>query len=73
MDIAAGGSVGEALDYIIATKVLQKIKGKHSIRVDDLEELRDLIQGTWIDNLSNHGPDRSLEVIEDEIKELRLG
>ena len=73
VDIAAGGSVGEALDYIIATKVLQKVKGKHSIRVDDLEELRDFIQGTWIDNLSNHGPVRSLEVIEDEIKELRLG
>ena len=73
VDIAAGGSVGEALDYIIATKVLQKVKGKHSIKMDDLEELRDLIQGTWIDDLSNHGPARSLKVIEDEIKELRLG
>ena len=73
VDIAAGGSVGEALDYIIATKVLQKVKGKHSIRVDDLEELRELIQDTWIDDLSKHGPDRSLEVIDEEIKELRLG
>ena len=73
VNIAAGGSLGESLDHIIATRVLQKIKGKHSIQVDALEELAERLTETWIDKKPGHGPDRTLETIAEEISELRLG
>ena len=73
VDIAAGGSVGESLDHIIATRVLQKIKGKHSIQVDALEELAEWLKETWIDKGPDRDPKRTLEAIALQISELRLG
>jgi hypothetical protein len=46
---AAGGSLGEALDHLVATKVVKKIAGKHSLRLDDLKELEARIPGGWPD------------------------
>ena len=71
VDLAAGGSLGEALDHLLATKVLKKIQGRHSIRPDALEELAALIEEGWLDR--NHGPELTLASIQNEIEELRLG
>lgn len=71
VDIAAGGSLGEALDHIVATKVLQKIKGRHSIRPEALEELSEHLSNSWIDPV--YGPDRSQRVIQDQLSELGFG
>lgn len=71
VDVAAGGSLGEALDHILATKVLRKVQGRHSIRPDALEELAERIERDWVDKV--HGPERAIEAIRAEIEELRLG
>jgi len=71
VDISAGGSLGEALDHIMATKVLRKIQGRHSIRPDALEELAALVDTRWPDPA--HRPGRTLAAIAAEIDDLRLG
>ena len=73
VNIAAGGSISEALDYIIATKVLKKIKGKHSIKEDKLQELRELIESSWGKIDDKNLPERTIKEIELEIAELKLG
>lgn len=71
VDIAAGGSLGEALDHIVATKVLRKIQGRHSLRRESLEELVELIDRTWPD--STRKPTLTSATIAEEIRELDFG
>ena len=70
VNIAAGGSVGEALDHIVATKVLRKIEGRHSLRRESLEELAELIGNTWPDR--TRGPLLTNETIAREIRDLEF-
>jgi hypothetical protein len=41
---AAGGSVGEGIDHIIATKLIRKIRGRHDNRPEYVRELRDQVE-----------------------------
>lgn len=66
VDIAAGGTFGEALDHLVATKVFRKVQGWHSLRRDSLEELRSHIDRTWPDR--NHHPSKTIAAIEHEIE-----
>lgn len=61
--IAAGGTIGEAADHILATKLLRKIRDKHDNRPEDLRELKDLIQREWNQLDSEVAPDASIELI----------
>jgi hypothetical protein len=47
VNVAAGGSLGEALDHVVATKVLRKIRGLHTVRKAELGELEKLIDENW--------------------------
>jgi len=71
VNIAAGGSLGEALDHILSTKVMKKVQGRHSVRTDVLSELSERIQKDWPD--SENPPSKTVERIEMVIDELRLG
>ena len=58
---AAGGSVGEAIDDIIATKLIRKIRGRHDNRPEYVRELRDQVQSglTAVDQNSFNSTDPS--------------
>lgn len=45
--VAAGGSVSEATDHILATKILRKIQNQFDVRPEDLSELQRQLTRTW--------------------------
>jgi len=45
--VASGGTCDEALDHILATKLLRKLRGKHEVRLKTLEQFRDTMVSTW--------------------------
>jgi hypothetical protein len=71
VNIAAGGSLGEALDHILSTKVMKKVEGRHSVRTDILSELSDKIQTEWPD--SDNPPSKTLKKIEMAKDDPRFG
>lgn len=68
--IAAGGSLGEACDHILATKILRKIRDRHDTPSSDLRKLKDLL-GYWLDSQTE--PKQSLAIIDTEIRRLEPG
>ena len=68
--IAAGGSVGEATDHILATKLLRKIRDRHDNRPEDIIALRERIQTEWRQLDKKAEPVRSLALLRDELHRL---
>jgi len=68
--IAAGGSIGEATDHILATKILRKLRDRHDTPVDDLKHLKEHIETSWelLDTASL--PEQSLKILQAEIHRL---
>ena len=67
--VAAGGSYGEALDLLIATRVLRRIRGRHDNQREDLQHLRDEIDGNWDDD-DYPKPEAIFSVIDHELRRL---
>ncbi len=68
--IAAGGSVGEATDHILATKLLRKIRDRHDNRPEDIIALRERIQTEWRQLDKKAEPVRSLALLRHELHRL---
>ena len=68
--MASGGSIGEATDHIMATKLLWKIRERHDNRPDDIIALRDLINSEWTTLDKKGSPDKSLSVLSEELHRL---
>lgn len=68
--VASGGSVGEATDHILATKLLRKIRDRHDNRPEDIIALRERIQTDWSLLDKRHEPRRSLTLLQDELQRL---
>jgi hypothetical protein len=63
--LASGGSKVEAVDHLVATKLLRKIRGRHETQQEDLNELEAAVRSTF--KLLGAGePEQSLRIIEDE-------
>jgi hypothetical protein len=60
--IAAGGTIGEAMDHIISTKILRKLLRRHDNKREDIEKVKNILQNEWLDN--NIMPEKSLLYIE---------
>ncbi|PTA66921.1 hypothetical protein [Deinococcus arcticus] len=45
--VAAGGTVAQATDHILASKVLRKVQNQFDVRPDDLTELQHQLRTTW--------------------------
>ena len=43
--VAAGGTVGEAVDHILATKLLRKVRDRHDTQPDDVTALQTSLTG----------------------------
>jgi hypothetical protein len=66
----AGGTVGEAMDHILATKLLRKIRDRHDNRPQDILELRETIQLEWSKLDSESDAKRSIELLTLELQRL---
>jgi hypothetical protein len=64
--VDAGGSVGEALDHLLETKLLRKLRDRHDVRTKPLEDLREQLAKTWLD--PSVGPERCLRLIDRELR-----
>lgn len=70
--VASGGSVGEAVDHILASKLLYKLKGRFDLKQDDLVALAEQIRGTWpdLETGGRDGPASSLAAVQQELRRL---
>ncbi|TNF32999.1 MAG: hypothetical protein EP329_08955 [Deltaproteobacteria bacterium] len=70
--VEAGGSVGEAMDHLLVTKVFRKLADRHDVRAEALGTLKDELLTTWLDLDKAHGPERCAALLDREI-EAKLG
>lgn len=63
--VGAGGSPSEAMDHLLATKVLRKLRDRHDVRIKSIEDLRDLLKKEWAAALGGE-PTRCLALLERE-------
>ncbi len=69
--VAAGGTVGEATDHVLAMRLLRKLKNRHDNRPEHLEELRQRILEAWPGLDKKYGrPVRSDRVLCKELRRL---
>jgi hypothetical protein len=64
---AAGGSVREAADHVVAMKVLRKIRGHYQFPSTAIDALRDDLPKIWEALPGTGEPVRSIELLEDEL------
>ena len=65
--VEAGGTVGEAMDHLLLTKVLRKLKHRHDVRATALEELNDQLLTAWDKLDKTNPPERCVGLIDNEI------
>jgi hypothetical protein len=68
--VAAGGTVGEAVDHILATKLLRKVRDRHDTRPEDLTALSERIAEAWPKLDKTTGAVRSMAIVRDELHRL---
>ncbi|MGK3982520.1 AAA family ATPase [Sorangium sp. So ce136] len=68
--IAAGGTIGEAADHVLATKVLRKVRDRHDTNADDIFAVKRRIEQAWPTLDAARGPEQSLRVLRGELKRL---
>ena len=69
--IACGGSKGEALDHLFASKILRKLKNRYNNRIEHLQHLMKAIEDSWLSFDGDSEPGRCLEILKSE--ERRIG
>jgi hypothetical protein len=71
--LAGGGDLTEAVDHLIATKLVRKLEDRFGVRPEDLESLADNIEIHW-DQLDPTGhPTKTLDGVRTEARKLRGG
>jgi len=70
---AAGGTLGEAVDHILATKILRKVRDRYDIPVTDFRELKETLNKEWSAIDQQTSPETSLTLINREIHRLEPG
>ena len=66
--VESGGSVGEAMDHLLVTKVFRKLKDRHDVQAAALDVLKDDLRVAWRDLDDAHGPDRCVALLQREIE-----
>lgn len=65
---ATGGTLGEAVDQMIGTRLLRRIQGRHDLMEEDLRHVLELLETEWLDN--TRAPTRSARVLKRELKRI---
>ena len=71
--IESGGSLTEAMDHLIATKLLRKVTGRFEFSLKDFEDLKSQIERLWLRIDPSGIPDRSFAAIKAECNRLVSG
>lgn len=66
--VAAGGTVAEATDHILASKILRKVQNQFDVRPEDLTALEDQLRKTW--PTLGGSPEKSSRCIEHALRRL---
>lgn len=66
--IAAGGTVGEAADHILAMRLLRKLKSRHNNRPERLEDLKRTVKDNWKELDSDALPAKSILLLDAELQ-----
>jgi hypothetical protein len=69
--LEANGSITEAVDHLVATKLVRKLEDRFGVRPEDLDELADNIETLW--DLDTEPPTKTAERIRKEANRLRGG
>jgi hypothetical protein len=64
---ACDGSIGEAMDHLLVTKVFRKLKDRHDVRAGALEELSGALNKDWEQLDEDSEPERCVALIKQEI------
>lgn len=73
--VAAGGSIDQALDHLLATRLFRagKVTGRHDVFREDLVAMQKAVDATWQALFPNEVAVRCAEAIEKDIKRLERG
>lgn len=69
----AGGDLTEAVDHLVATKLVRKLEDRFGVRPEDLNALADNIELRWDQLESGSHPSKTLEALRVESNRLRGG
>ena len=68
--VAAGGTVGDATDHMLAMRLLRKLKNRHDNRPEHIGELKRQIAESWKALDKESEPTRSTELLNSELRRL---
>ncbi|NOU32098.1 MAG: AAA domain-containing protein [Polyangiaceae bacterium] len=68
--VAAGGTVGEAVDHVLASKLLRKVRDRHDTRPEDLTALNARITEVWPTLEKGGSAKLSTNIVRDELRRL---
>ena len=73
--LETGATCGQALDHLLSTRVMRKgkVTGRYDVVADDLRKLQDLLENFWIDANLNGTPDKSIDLLESDIRRMEGG
>jgi len=66
--MACGGTLGEGLDQIIATRLLRRIRDRHDLVVEEVRDVLEIIEGNWPDKKCQ--PKASTKLLQRELRRL---
>lgn len=69
--LSGGGSLTEAMDHLVATKLVRKLEDRFGVRPEDLDQLADGVEKLW--KLDQEKPEKSIKRIRAEADRLRGG
>lgn len=68
--LEAGGTLGEALDQVVTTRLLRKLAGRHDTQAEDVESLQKVLRETWPCQETKE-PKAAMTFLDGELKRLR--
>lgn len=71
--LAGGGDLTEAVDHLVATKLVRKLEDRFGVRPEDLDALGDDIELQWDFLHHSSPPSKTLAALRNESKKLRGG
>ena len=68
--VAAGGTVGEATDHMLAMRLLRKLQNRHDNRPERVTALKQQILESWSALDEDSAPEKSIELLDSELRRL---
>ena len=69
--LGAGGTIGEAMDHLLATKLLRKLRDRHDVHLAGLEQIKDELLNEWESLDVESLPESCIELLDHEIQAKR--